>query len=71
MNLHNRLKKLEVRDGDAGECPLCRGMPRGLVRAEFENGDEPVEIGRCRCGCTGGPEPRLYRLPNRELFDGV
>lgn len=71
VNLHNRIRKLERRDGEVGECPLCRGMPGPLLRVEFTNGDEPVEVGRCSCGGTDGVGTRIYVLPDRASYDMV
>jgi hypothetical protein len=77
MNLRRRVARIERRAGGAAECPLCRGESGPLGRVEFENGDEPVEFGACRCGgrqTPGGRPPRLpkcYRLPSREAFDAV
>ncbi len=71
MNLHNRIKSLERRTRGQAECQFCRGKPCPNLRVEFENGDEPLDLWRCRCGATGGAATGVYRMQSRELFDAV
>lgn len=74
MKLHHRLKRLERLRGETMSCARCHGRGGPMFRVEFENGDEPVEGGRCRA-CNGqGSRPRLpksYVLPGSEFFDCV
>jgi hypothetical protein len=74
MNLNRRLKRLERRIGNAGDCPVCHGGGAPTYRAEFLNGAPPVEGGQCRhCNGVGSPRwpMKQYLFDSRAALDAV